>query len=166
MLQRVMEVTLSAIKWKTALIYLDDILIFSKAVEDHMELVGKVLLLLVGASVTRKPEKHDWLAENMNYCEHLNHPGHLEIYESITEVIQELQDRTTKTDVRSFPWLCNIFRRFVPNFSKIAVPLNKKPRKDQPKMFGFLNYVGKLALDELKWILTNQPVLTLSGPAR
>lgn len=52
-----MDVILSSAKWQSALVYLDDIVIFSKSVEEHMQHARKVLTLPRDTGVTLKTQK-------------------------------------------------------------------------------------------------------------
>lgn len=63
--------------------------------------------------------------------------------------------------MRSFLGLCNVFRRFVPNFSRIAAPLNKNVAKGQPATFDGLDETEQAAYETLKKALIRPPVLAL-----
>lgn len=52
--QRVVDVILATVKWQFALVYLDDVIVFSSSLEDHVEHVATVLRLLKDAGVTLK----------------------------------------------------------------------------------------------------------------
>lgn len=60
----------------------------------------------------------------------------------------DLKDPTNITELRSFLEQCNVFRRFVPNFARLAASLNVNLRKDLLKKFGSLNY-KKIRVHEL-----------------
>lgn len=102
-----------------------------------------------------------FFAETINYLNHVIRPGRLEIAKTTTKAIQELQDPTAQTEVRSFLDLCNVFRRFLPNFLQTAAPLNKKLQKGQPKSFPDLIAEGKQSVEDLKEVLMNPPMLAL-----
>ena len=55
--QRLMELALSDLHWKTCLVYLDDIIIFSRTVEDHFSPLAEVFQRLRDAGLKLKPSK-------------------------------------------------------------------------------------------------------------
>ena len=57
--------------------------------------------------------------------------------------------------------LCNVFRRFVPNFARISTSLNRKLEKGQPSRFGDLTDEELKAFRELKRRLTSPLILAL-----
>ena len=63
--------------------------------------------------------------------------------------------------MRSFLGLCNVYRRFVPNFSRIAKPLNQRLMKGQQTTWGDLNEEEQQACETLKDKLVNPPILVL-----
>lgn len=131
-LQRAIGVILSSVKWKTELVYLNDIVSFTRTVEDCIAYIAQVLTLLENAGLTLKMKKKFFLAEKIDRLGHFIRPGRLEVSDAITKSIQELQEPTMQKEVRSFLGFCNVFRRFVQNHSKISAPLNRKLRKNQP----------------------------------
>ena len=65
-----------------------------------------------------------------------------------------------KTQVRSFLVMCNIYRRFTRDFTRIANPLNQKVRKDAPQSWETLREETK-AFNTLKRALLTAPILAL-----
>lgn len=64
-------------KWKTALVYLDDVIIYSRTVEEHLTHVRTVLDLLKEAGVTLKLRKCEFFGRSVDYLGHTISPGRL-----------------------------------------------------------------------------------------
>jgi len=159
--QRVIDIILSTVKWQYALVYLDDVIIYSRSAEEHMTHVATVLRMLMEAGVTLKLRKCSLFADKVDYLGHVIRPGKLEVSEHTTDAVRDVKEPTTVTGIRSFLGLCNVFRRFVPNFARIAAPLNAKLRKGEPVSFGPFNDKEQEAFDTLKMRLISPPVIAL-----
>ena len=55
--ERVMEVVVRGLRWRTCLVYLNDIVVFSRTFEEHIERLAEVLDRLIGAGLKVKPSK-------------------------------------------------------------------------------------------------------------
>ena len=74
------------------------------------------------------------------------------------EAVINWETPKTPTKIRSFLGLVGYYRRFIQNFSKIAVPLTKLTRKSEPYVWG---EAQQSAFDQLRQKLCEAPVLTL-----
>lgn len=149
------------LRWQYALSYLDDIVIFSRTPQEHIGHVRKVLTLLHDAGVTLQLKKCKFFTETINYLGHVIRPRRLDISSHTTDAIRGLKALTSLTELRSFLGLCNVFRRFVPNFARLAAPLHQRLKKDQPATFGSLNEEELNSMNSLKNALISPPVLAL-----
>ncbi|CAN8076105.1 unnamed protein product [Agarophyton chilense] len=77
--QRVMDIILSRVKWKFSLVYLDDVIFFSRTVKKHFRHVKKVLTILQDAGVTLKLRKCAFFKASVNYLGHAVLPGKLKV---------------------------------------------------------------------------------------
>jgi RNase H-like domain found in reverse transcriptase len=68
---------------------------------------------------------------------------------------------TTQTELRSFLGLCNVYRRFVKGFDKIAAPLNILLRKGETPQLSPLSPEQVFAFDTLRNSLLHPPILAL-----
>lgn len=65
--QRAMDVIPSSVRWQSGLVYLDNIVVFAKSSQNHIEQVRRVSRLLYGAGVTLKLKKCKFFAYTINY---------------------------------------------------------------------------------------------------
>lgn len=77
-------------------------------------------------------------------------PGLFKVSNSIADAIREVKVPTAVTELRSFLGLQNIFRRFVPNCSRIVSPVSKRLKKTQEMELGSLKEKDRKELDALK----------------
>ena len=151
--QCLMEVVLTGLARGSCYVYLDDVLVLGKTLEEHNTNLTKVFSRIRGAGLRLKPKKCDFAQESAVY---LGHVVSAEGIQTDPEKLRAVNRYPTPTDVkslRSFLGLASYYRRFVPGFSKIAAPLNALTRKD-------VAYVWtQQAFERLKELLTSAPLL-------
>ena len=124
-----MNFVLRDVLGKKALVYLDDIIIYSKTWEDHLNDLREVFSLLGKANFKLKLKKCQFLRREVNYL------GHIITQDGIApdpQKIQKIKDYpvpTSADEVRSFLGLAGYYRRFIPNFGKVAKSLTQKTQK-------------------------------------
>ena len=158
--QRAIDIILSRVKWRTALVYLDDIIVYSPDAESHFDHLKEVLQLLHQAGITLKLKKCQFFQDKVEYLGHIIQPGQLRVNSHTTEGLKHCLPPTNQTELRSFLGMCNVYRRFVPNFARIAAPLSVRTGKNQPSEFQ-LDEAGLEAFNTLREHLLNPPVLAL-----
>ena len=159
--QRTLDILLSGFRWKTCLVYLDDIIIFSKSAEEHLKHVEQVLSVLRTAGLSLKLSKCNFFTDTVDYLGHVIRPGLLQVATKNTEAIKGFQHPKTQTNLRSFLGMCNVYRRFVPNFARVAAPLNAFLTKGQQFNLPPFNEEQATAFEMLKEALTSPPILKL-----
>lgn len=151
-----MDVIPLTIKYQFGLVYLDDIVIFSKSVSDHFSHLHSVPGILFDACVLFKLIWCFFFGDKIDYPGHVIKAGKLIMSDKETDSIRELKQPTNMTDLKLFLDLCNVSRRFVPNSARFPAPLNKKRMKYQPFHFDDLDKT------EIKGLLTLQDKLLSS----
>ena len=71
----------------------------------------------------------------MEYLGHIIKPGHLEVDRAKTASLRDAKPPSSKTELRSFLGMCNVYRRFIAEFTNWARPLNKLLKKGEPDQF-------------------------------
>ena len=159
--QRVLDIVLSRYRWQTCLVYLDDVIIFSKNMDDHVKHVREVLTALRDAGVTLKLKNCEFFKDSVRYLGHVIRPGRLEVDLARIAALNKAQHPRNHTELRSFLGLCNVYRRFIRNFTHMAAPLYDMLKKGKPTKFDSLSEEAAKAFDALIEKVTNPPVLAL-----
>lgn len=139
--------------------YLDDIIIVSSTFEEHISLLLKVLEKLTNAKLTINYGKSKFFKQELKYLGYLVDEYGLRADPEKVQAILNFPTPTNKKEVRRFHGTCSWFRRFIPNFSTLAAPLNKlsSSGKNAPK-FSWTSEADSAFL-KLKEALVTTPVL-------
>ncbi|GJS38316.1 putative reverse transcriptase domain-containing protein [Tanacetum coccineum] len=123
---------------KFVIVFIDDILIYSKTREEHEMHLGLVLELLKKEKLYAKFSKCEFWLREMQFLRHVINGDGIHIYSSKIEAVRNYEAPRTLTEVRSFLGLAGYYCRFIKNFSKIAkslTVLTHKTLPDGPKDF-------------------------------
>ena len=116
-------------------INMDDILITTKMMEQHRELVKQVLQHLQDNNLFLKPEKCDFEKEQMHYLGLILKPGHITMDPIKLQGIADWPIPQNLQDVQAFLGFAGYYCCFIPNFSCLAHPLNDLTKR-QPNGTG------------------------------
>jgi hypothetical protein len=100
--QRAIDIILSGFKWKTCLVYLDDVIVFSQSKKDHLAHVAEALTLPGNAGLSLKLKKCHFFAETVDYLGHVIRPGRLVVTEKNTSALKSPPLPRTQTELRFF----------------------------------------------------------------
>ncbi|KAJ5919015.1 Retrotransposon polyprotein [Penicillium verhagenii] len=112
-------------------VYLDDILVFSKTEEEHTGYVRKVLEKLREAKVTLKLKKCEFYVQETGFLGYIISNNSFSMEEEKIRSILEWPQLKTVKEVQQFLGLCNYYRRSIDGFGKIVAGLNWLTKKDQ-----------------------------------
>jgi hypothetical protein len=148
---------LAVLTWKSCLVYLDDIIVLYPSFEDHVRHLDGVMERLYRAGLSLKLDKCHFCNDTVSFLGHVIRPGNLAVAEKNTLSLCTVKPPSTQSEPRSFLGLCNVYRRFVPGFAKIASPLNTLLRKGESPKLGPFDKDQLEAFMTLKERLINPP---------
>lgn len=136
------DLTVSPIKRQFVLVCLGDIVVCSSSPRDNVNYVKQVSSLFRDVKAILKLKKCNFFAETFVCFGHVICPQRLRMATHTTDAIKWLPSLKNVTNVCLFIRLCNLFRRFTPNFARIASQLNKNVEERSTKTFWYYNSRG------------------------
>lgn len=136
-----LDIYLSVVCCNRFLIYLDDLIIFSSTMNEHVAHVDEVLYLLGTAVIKLKYIECSFFNKKVDKLVHVVLLGNLFISGKSTESITRVTFTTYKTKLKSFFVMFNFYRHFVSQLAKVARPLKSILKK----------------LSELYWYESSEP---------
>ena len=144
-------------------VYLDDILVFSRTPEEHEKQVREVLQILEDNTLRAKKKKCAFFQSSIEYLGFIIDQDGLHPNPAKVQCVQDWPVPKNVKDVQSFLGLANYYRRFVKDFAKIGTPLTQLTQKDVP--FRWSDSCDE-AFKSLKRALVTAPVLRLPDPSK
>src|SRR6266498_1782994 len=158
--QRLMNYILHDYLNDFVVVYLDDILVYSNTFEEHLAHLRKVFDKLREANLVIKLKKCKFGQRKIKFLEHTIGTDRLRTDpENIGKIIN-CPVPTDVTGVRKFMGLCNYYRKFIKDLSKLSKPLRQLLKKDVKFSWGPKE---QKTFEKLKKILTEAPVLLFSN---
>ena len=154
--QRLMNSVFMGLIGTRCFVYLDDVIIFGETLLEHNTRLREVFDKLRQFNLKIEPDKCEFLKTELKYLGHVvTGEGVKPDPEKVKAVIDFPTPQNT-TDVKSFLGLAGYYRKFIPQFSKIAKPLTDLLKKDRKWQWG-AEQVESFHL--LQTALTQEPVL-------
>ncbi|GMF48955.1 unnamed protein product [Phytophthora fragariaefolia] len=155
--QRLMNGVLRGLTWLTCLVYLDDIIIFTKAgIEQHVIELAGVLERLRAAGLSLKLKKCTFATTSMEYLgHHLSDKG-VQPAERLVTSVRDLPRPSDTTEVERFVNLAGYYRKIIAAFGTIVEPLTRLLKKDLPWEW---SEAQEFAFKRVKMLLTTRSLL-------
>jgi hypothetical protein len=129
--QRLMDCVLRGLTWICCLVYLDDVVMFTKGtVTQHVVELAVVLERLAEAGLSLKAAKFSFATTKMEYLGHDLTPDGIQPTDRLVKAIVDFPRPEDDAQVRRFVALAGYYRRFVPDFGAKMSPLTRLLRKD------------------------------------
>lgn len=139
-------------------IYLDDIVVYSSSMEEHVRHLQIVFNVLRKNELCVKREKCTFAQPKVQFLGHTISQGQIQMDSDKVEAIRDWEVPTKVPELRSFLGLANYYRRFILGYSDIAAPLMDLLKKNRSWEW---NSSCQGALDNLKVAIIKEPVLVL-----
>lgn len=130
--QRLMYKVLGRIEWQTALVYIDDIIIYSKDVATHIKDIGTILSLVIKSGLTLSLTKFHLTYQSPTALGHTVSNLGIGTADGTVKAVKESPEPKNVKQHQRFLDLCVYYRRFVQGFAKIAAALYNLLKKDVP----------------------------------
>ena len=141
--------------------YLDDILVFSKSIEEHIMHVRQLFDRLRKASLKLTERKCNFLKKHVQYLGHLISGNGIEPVPEKLESLKEMPPPPNQKEVRRFLGFTGYYRKFIPRYSDIARPLTNLTKKDLD--FEWTSECQQ-SFELLKEMLLREPILKYPDP--
>ena len=163
--QHLMQNCLGELNLTYALIYLDDVIIYSKTEDEHLVRLRAVLERFMENGLKLKPSKCNFFRTEINYLGHKVSAARMEPGTEGLKGFAKIAPPARYTQVRKFLGTTGYFRHFIKGYAKITKPLNDLLQGENSKLKSHL--VGLLpdalaAFQELKMKCLTVPVLAFA----
>ena len=157
--QYTMQKIFSKLLYKNVLIYLDDILVFTKGGDkEHTEALEAALNVLRANKLTAAHWKCSFYQSEVLYLGHIVSGKGIKADPAKVKAIQEFPTPTDVSHLRSFLGMATYFRKFIKHFAQVTNPLTHLLRKNVPYTW---TPRCQTAFETLKTKLSSAPLLTL-----
>jgi hypothetical protein len=146
---------------KFVIVFLDDILVYSKTEEEHEQHLRMVLQVLREHQLYAKLSKFSFYQRQIHYLGHIISKEGIVVDPEKVEAIQEWSVPRNVVEVRYFMGLVGYYRRFIDGFSRIAHSITSLERKE--KKFQWTEECER-SFQQLKQLLTSAPILNIADP--
>lgn len=154
--QRVIDNILTGLRGEKVLVYIDDLIIWSSTVEDHLSKLKAVFDRLRKSNLKLKATKCQFLKQTLEYLGHTISPEGVSPTKRLVEAVVNYPAPQNSKQVRSFLGLSGYYRKFINNYASTAKCLTELTKKSVKFSW---NSKHQEAFDSLKKSLTTYPIL-------
>lgn len=154
--QRVMDNVLKDLIGKVSLVYLDDIIIFSTSLQEHIENLKLVFERLRSANLKIQLNKSEFLKKEIAFLGHIITPDGIKPNTDKIDTVLNYPIPKTQKQIKAFLGLLGYYRKFINNFAKLVKPLTVCLKKGNSVI---LSEEYLKTFEICKHLLTNDPIL-------
>lgn len=154
--QRLMDNVLSGLQGNELFVYMDDIVIYARSLQEHSVKFNRLMKRLRDANLKLQPDKCEFLRKEVAYLGHVIGSDGVKPDPNKIKAITNFPTPRNPKGIKQFLGLVGYYRRFIPQFSKIAKPLTDLLKKDKAFIWETLQ---TRAFDELRNFLCTEPIL-------
>lgn len=157
-----MHITLNKFNFQNCLLYLYDVIVFSRSSENHTKDLKDIITVLKASILHWSRINSLYLSTpSITWAQTIT-SAKLSVSSETVKALRGFCDPRTKTKVRPFLSFYNVYQRLVLIFSRVASPQNKLLNKYQPLNLEPLKEDQYRPFDTLNMSLVNSPLLALS----
>ena len=162
--QQLMSLVLKEENWKSCVIYLDDVLIYSSTFEQHVKHVETILRKIEGAGLKLSPSKCHFFSSEVKFLGHVVNSQGLQTDPAKIEKIKNWSKPETVAELRSFLGFCNYYRKFISNYALLSAELenalsNLDKKKSEKNIKLTWSDEMSVSYEKMKDKLCNPPIL-------
>ncbi len=116
------------------IVYIDDILIYSRSLREHVQHVRAVLRRLIDHQLYAKAEKCEFHQESVSFLGYVISSGGVAMEDQKVHTVVNWPQPTNLKELQRFLGFANFYRRFIRNFSSIAAPLTSMTKRSSQRL--------------------------------
>jgi hypothetical protein len=148
----------AGLTWQCCLVYLDDIIIFSKDFDQHLLDIVSIFQRIDQHGLRLKPAKCHICCTEVQYLGHILSERGIRADPAKIAIVKEWPIPRNVKEIQSFLGLCGYYRKLIKDFAKIEAPLRRVTRKGVPFIIGPIELQ---AFNKLKQTLISDPILVM-----
>ena len=161
----VMSRILHPFLYKFCQVLLDDVIIYSKTMDEHLEHISLILEALAAAHIFLNPSKCEFCLTRMHYLGHVVSENAISPEKEKLQAMRDFPEPTSATGVRSFLGLTGYYRKLVRNYSEVAAPLTELTKGVITRAVT-LDSTQRAAFLTLKEMMISAPAMALIDPSK
>ena len=127
-----MEDVLEGFNWETAVVYLDDAIVYSSSMEEHLTLLRQILDRFRQAGLKLHPDKCQVAVRKVNFLGHQLDETGIRPTEDKVEAVKHWPQPSNVHEVRRYLGMVGYYRQYIPHFSDKSVHLTNLLQKESP----------------------------------